>query len=53
MKATKIDPFDENIFLNIAKAYVKKGKNEDAKIFIERAIKLNPEIKSIADNIIK
>lgn len=52
-KAARLDPFDENLFLNTARAYVKMGKKEEARIFTERAVKINPEVKSAADSLLK
>ncbi len=52
-KASTLDPYDENIFINTARAYVKMGKKEEAKIFTQKAIEMNQELKSQADMILK
>jgi tetratricopeptide (TPR) repeat protein len=42
-KALSISPKDENLHYNIARAYFEEGKRDKAEIFLDKALKINPE----------
>ena len=44
-KAITISPDDEHLYYNIARAYLEKGKKEDAEEYIGTAIKINPKFR--------
>ena len=52
-KASKADPFDGSIWLNLARVSSKLGKKDDAKVFAEKAAKIEPELKSTGDKLSK
>lgn len=52
-KAAKADPYDADIWLNSARAAARLGKKDDVKVFVERAVQLDPEAKSIGDKLLQ
>jgi tetratricopeptide (TPR) repeat protein len=44
-KAISISPDDEHLYYNVARAYLEKGKKEDAEECIALALKINPEFR--------
>ncbi len=44
-KAISISPDDENLYYNVARAYLEKGKKEDAEECIGLAVKINPKFR--------
>ncbi|MCX7648908.1 MAG: tetratricopeptide repeat protein, partial [Elusimicrobiales bacterium] len=52
-KAYKSDPYDANILLNIAKAYIKLNKSEDAKLFFNKAVAIDPELGKFKEDLFK
>lgn len=44
-KAISISPNDENLHYNLARAFIEKGKKEDAEEYIDLAIKINPKFR--------
>jgi tetratricopeptide (TPR) repeat protein len=44
-KAISISPDDEHLYYNVARAYLEKGKKEDAEECIGLAVKINPEFR--------
>lgn len=52
-KAHQADPYDADILLNYAKSAMKMNKREEAKIILEKAIRINPNIKKIEKSILE
>lgn len=42
-KALSLSPNDENLHYNIARAYFEDGKHDEAEVFLDKALKINPE----------
>ena len=51
--ASKADPFDADIWLNLARVAVKAGKKDDVKTFVDRAVKINPGLRDMGDKLSK
>lgn len=52
-KAYKLDPYDANILVNMAKANVKLGHIEDAKLFFNKAVSIDSELSKYKEDIFK
>ena len=52
-RAYKSDPYDVDILLNAARNYVKMGKKDDARIVLDKASRIKPEVKQLEKEIIK
>lgn len=51
--AHQADPYDADILVNYAKNFAKMNKKDEAKIILEKAIRINPEIKKIERDILE
>jgi len=52
-KATKADPYDAHIWLNLARVSRKLNNKEDTQTFVDRAAKLDPDVKVIGTALLK
>jgi tetratricopeptide (TPR) repeat protein len=44
-KALTVSPNDENIYYNLARAYIEIGQKKNAKVTIEQALQINPDFR--------
>lgn len=44
-KALTVSPNDENLYYNLARAYIEIGEKKNAKATIEQALKINPDFR--------
>jgi tetratricopeptide (TPR) repeat protein len=53
MKALSIDPEEENLYYNLARAYLGNGDKDRAALALKKAVKLNPDFKEASDLLVR
>ena len=51
--AVKADPYDADIWLNLARVSDKLGRNDDVRAFVDRAAKIDPAARSAGEKLLK